>query len=105
MRQSGCIVIDIIMDDSFSALLNCTPVGRASDSMMFRPKVMYFSRLGPELSRLLLLVFRDQLMIICLIYPVVLFWQSSDLQLSHSILYLLSPHFCFFSSPEPKGQR
>ena len=34
MRQSACLVINPIMVDSFAALFNCTPVDRASDSMM-----------------------------------------------------------------------
>ena len=38
--------------DNFAALLNCTPVYRASDSMIVRPKAIHFSWLGPELFRL-----------------------------------------------------
>ena len=34
MRYSACLVINPIMVDSFAFLFNCTPVGRASDSMM-----------------------------------------------------------------------
>ena len=34
MRQSACLAINPIMVDSFAALFNCTPVDRASDSMM-----------------------------------------------------------------------
>ena len=34
MRQSACLVINSITVDSFAALLNCTLVDRASDSMM-----------------------------------------------------------------------
>ena len=34
MRQSACLVINPITVDNFAALLNCTPVDRASDSMM-----------------------------------------------------------------------
>ena len=33
-RQSACLVINPIMVDSYAALFNCTPVDRASDSMM-----------------------------------------------------------------------
>ena len=47
MRQSACLVINPIKVDNFAALLNCTPVDRASDS-----KAIYFSWLGPELFRL-----------------------------------------------------
>ena len=34
MRQSACLVISKITVDNFAALFNCTPVDRASDSMM-----------------------------------------------------------------------
>ena len=34
MRQSACLVFNPIMVDNYAALFNCTPVGRASDSMM-----------------------------------------------------------------------
>ena len=34
MRQSACLVIYPITADNFAALFNCTPVDRASDSMM-----------------------------------------------------------------------
>ena len=34
MRQSACLVFNLIIVDNFAAFLNYTPVGRASDSMM-----------------------------------------------------------------------
>ena len=34
MRQSACLVFNPIMVDNYAAFFNCTPVGRASDSMM-----------------------------------------------------------------------
>ena len=34
MRQSACLVFNPITVNNFSSLFNCTPVGRASDSMM-----------------------------------------------------------------------
>ena len=34
MRQSACLVLNPIMVDSYAVFFNCTPVGRASDSMM-----------------------------------------------------------------------
>ena len=34
MRQSACLVINPITVDGYASLFNCTPVGRASDSMM-----------------------------------------------------------------------
>ena len=34
MRQSACLVFNPITVNNFASLINCTPVGRASDSMM-----------------------------------------------------------------------
>ena len=34
MRQSACLVINPLTVDGYAALLNCTPVDQASDSMM-----------------------------------------------------------------------
>ena len=34
MRQSACLVINPITVDGYAALFNCTPVDRASNSMM-----------------------------------------------------------------------
>ena len=34
MRLSACLVINPITIDNFAALFNCTPVDRASESMM-----------------------------------------------------------------------
>ena len=34
MRLSACLVINTIAADNFAALFKCTPVDRASDSMM-----------------------------------------------------------------------
>ena len=34
MRQSACLVFNPITINNFASLFNCTPVGRASDSMM-----------------------------------------------------------------------
>ena len=34
IRQSACLVFNPIMVDNYAAFFNCTPVGRASDSMM-----------------------------------------------------------------------
>ena len=34
MRQSACLVFNPIMVDNYAAFFNCTPVGRASESMM-----------------------------------------------------------------------
>ena len=50
MRQSVCLVINPITVDGYATLFNCTPVDRASDSMMAPPNAIHFSWLGPELS-------------------------------------------------------
>ena len=34
MRQSACFVFNPIMADNYVVFFNCTPEGRASDSMM-----------------------------------------------------------------------
>ena len=34
MRQCACLVINPILVDNFAPLFNCTPVDRASDSLM-----------------------------------------------------------------------
>ena len=47
LLQSACLVFNQITVDNFAALFNCTPVYRASDSLMVRPKAIHFSWLGP----------------------------------------------------------
>ena len=37
MRQSACLVLNTIMVDNYAAFFNCTPVGRASYTMMAPP--------------------------------------------------------------------
>ena len=39
MRQSACLVFNPIMVNNFASLFNCTPVSRASDSMMAPTKL------------------------------------------------------------------
>ena len=46
MRQSACLVFYPITADNYAAFFNCTPVGRASDSMMARLQAIDFSWLG-----------------------------------------------------------
>ena len=43
MRQSACLVVNPITVDSFASLFNCTPVGRASDSMMDPTQKLIYS--------------------------------------------------------------
>ena len=54
MRQSACLVFNPIMVDNNAALLNCTPVGRASDSMMSPSKSCLFYLASAGASCLLL---------------------------------------------------
>ena len=42
MQQSACLVINPITVDGYAALFNCTPVDRASDSMMTPTKSYSF---------------------------------------------------------------
>ena len=54
MRQSAYLVFNPIMVDNYAAFFNCTPVGRASDSMM-APTLSYsFKLVGAGDSCLLL---------------------------------------------------
>ena len=54
MRQSACLVFNPITVNNYVSLSNCTPVGRASDSMMAATQSYYLSWLGQKLFRLLL---------------------------------------------------
>ena len=54
MPQSACFVINPITVDSYAALFNCTPVDRASDSMM-APDLKLFILVGWDRSFCLLL--------------------------------------------------
>ena len=46
MRQSACLVIFPITVDGFAALINCTPVDRASDSIMAPTKSYSVFKIG-----------------------------------------------------------
>ena len=84
------------MVDNYAAFFNCTPVGRASDSIWPRLKAIHFSWLGPEL------------LVCCLAHRgstgVLFFFFSGVSKLfgaqgspsSGSLLNLLSPRFLFF---------
>ena len=69
MRQFACLVINPITIDGFAAFFNCTPVDRASDSMMARPIAIHFSWLGPELSS----AGAQLIIFVCFRFPLVLF--------------------------------
>ena len=73
MRQSACLVINPITVDGYAALFNCTPVDRASDSMMARPKAIHFSWFGPELSFLAWSTGAQLIIFFCFRFSVVLF--------------------------------
>ena len=66
MRQSACLVINPIMVDNFDALFNCTPVGRASDSIMGRTvELSDLSWLGLDLVLSVAWLFGVQLVFFC----------------------------------------
>ena len=50
MSQNSSKIFNPIMVDNFAGFFNCTPVGRASDSMMAPTEAIHFSWLGPELA-------------------------------------------------------
>ena len=45
MRQGECLVFNQITVDNYASFFNCTPVGRASDSMM-APYIKLFILVG-----------------------------------------------------------
>ena len=47
MRQSARLVFNQIMVVNYVVFFNCTPVGRASDSLMARHKATHFRSMGP----------------------------------------------------------
>ena len=96
MRQSARLVINPFTVDNFAALLNCTPVDRASD--YDGPDIKLFILVGWDRSFFICcLVHRgstDDLLLLQISSCVV--WQTRDLHLSRTTLYLLSPRLCFF---------
>ena len=73
MQQSVCIGINQITVDGFAALFNCTPVDRASESMMVPPKAIHFSWLEPELSSVPWSTGAQPIILFHFRFPVVLF--------------------------------
>ena len=73
MQQSACLATNPITVYNFFALFNCTPVNRASDSMMARLKAIRFSWFGSELFLLLLGSSGLDLCFFCFRFSVVLF--------------------------------
>ena len=91
MRQSACLVINPITVDGYATLFNYTPVDRASDSMMARPKAIRFSWLGPELSSVAWSTGAQLIIFFCLRFSVVLFDRPgiSILNTTHCICRVL----------------
>ena len=85
-----CLVFTV---DNFAALFNCTPVDRASDSIMALPKAIHFSWMGSFVCCLVHQGATDDLLLLQISSGVV--WQTRDLYLSHDT-YLLRPRLCFF---------
>ena len=73
MRQSACLVFNPFTVDGCAALFNCTPVDRATDSMMARLKAIHLSWLGPELSSVAWFTGAELIIFFCFRFPVVLF--------------------------------
>ena len=46
VRQFSCLLVNPITLDNFAAIFNCTPVDRASDSMMARTKHYSYQLIG-----------------------------------------------------------
>ena len=59
--------------DAVTAALSLTPVDRASDSMVARPKAIHFSWLGPELSSVAWSTRAQLIIFFCFRFSVVLF--------------------------------
>ena len=96
MRQSACLVINHITVDNFAALINYTPIDRASDSMMARPKAIHFSWLGRKLFVCCLVYPRSTDDLFCFRCPVVLF-DRPGISICHAArcICMLSPRLCF----------
>ena len=90
-------VINPITVDSFAALFNCTPVDRASDSVMAPILKLFILFSWDQSSFVCCLVHRgstDDLPLLQISSGVV--WQTRYLLLSRITLYLLSHRLCFF---------
>ena len=48
MRESACLVFNPITVKNFASLFNCTPLGRASDSLMIQTYSCSFKLVLPE---------------------------------------------------------
>ena len=94
-RQSVCLVFNPITVNNFASIFNCTPAGRASDSMMALTKGIYFSWFGPELFCLLL---GPPGFNCWFSFALVFQWCCSTPQGSPGVrrnTFLSSPHLCF----------
>ena len=74
MRQSACLVVNPITINNFAFLFNCTPVDRASDSMMAPTKSYLFELVGTGAFLSVAWPTEVQLLVfLCSSVPVVLF--------------------------------
>ena len=73
MPQCECLVINPVTVDGYATLFNCTPVDRASDSMMALPKAIHFSWLGPGPSSVAWSIRAQLIIFFCFRFSVVLF--------------------------------
>ena len=72
MRQSACLVVNTITGDNFAAPFNCTPMDRASDSMMTKNNSFYLVGTG-ALSSVAWSIGAQLTIFVCFRFPVVLF--------------------------------
>ena len=87
-------MINPIAVNNFSALLNCTPVDRASDGPDLKLSISVGWDRSSFVCCLINLGSTNDLRLLQISSGVV--WQSRDLQLSRNTLYLLRPRLCFF---------
>ena len=91
IKQSACLVVEQITANHFAYLFICTPVGRGSDSMMARQKLL-INLAWAALCMSVSWPIGDQLVVFSI--PVGLF---DTLEISKYLdeLCLLSPYLCF----------
>ena len=82
MRQFACLLVNPNTLDYFAAIFNCTPVDRASDSMMAGTKHYPYQLIGTGTLSSVVGPPDDLLLLYIFSYVV---WQTRDLHLSRCI--------------------
>ena len=93
MQQYACLVINPITVDIFSTIYNCTPVDRASDSMMARPKAIHFNWLWPVARY----TGAELMIFFCFRFPVVLFGSPGISNFMQHVVSVKSSSLLFHS--------